>query len=318
MNQSLQDVYRDAHQGVRASFGDDLEGALDYYTPLVRFVSGVCPPSDAAPTRLLDVGCGVGWSTFAFGSHGYDATGIDLNPAAFEPPPHERCTLREGSATEIPFPADSFEAVVCYQCLEHVPEPALALDEMARVCRPGGVVAVVGPNLVSPLLGVILALRPSAWKSIRFRRRPGMARHPYGNTISEVFAVGLLRGAQLAAKLARRSPHFSMREPDGNLPFQADNDACYLCNPTDLIAHFRGRGLRIERRGKPGRPPLAYLLAGGTWVAARKPDPTPARPVAPPPVPLRQGPPPRPRPDAAPVSPAGSRRGEAPPPSRHA
>jgi len=273
MSESVQAMYGESAAAVRASFKDDSVRALDYYAPLLHFVTGVAPPGvPAGTTRLLDVGCGSGWSTFAFAAAGYDATGIDLNPAAFEPPHRDRCRLLRGSATEVPFAAESFDAVVCYQCLEHVPDPRQALDEMARVCRPGGVVVVVGPNLVSPTPGVAHAARPSSWRSLRLRRGAGTPRHPYGNTLPEIAAVALLRAAQLGGKLARRTPQFLMREPDAVPPFHADNDACYLCNPTDLIADFRRRGFAVVRRGKPGRPPLAYLFAGGTWVAARKPD----------------------------------------------
>jgi hypothetical protein len=98
-----------------------------------------------------------------------------------------------------------------------------------------------------------------------------MAKHPYGNTLPEILGLALLRSAQLVAKLIRRSPRFLMREPDSVPPFQADNDACYLCNPTDLLSYFKGQGFQIEQRGKPAPLPLSYLLAGGTWVAARKP-----------------------------------------------
>ncbi len=269
MDDPVNALYRNARTGVRASFGADLGRALSYYAPLVEFVSGIKPAENA---RLLDVGCGVGWSTFAFAEAGYEATGIDLNAAAFEPPPHPRCHLREGSATDIPFPSDSFDVVVSYQCLEHVSAPARALDEMARACRPGGTVAIVGPNLVSPLPGIAYAIKPSSWKGFPARRRPGMARHPYGNTPIEILEIAILRGFQMASKLVSRGPRFSMRQPDYVPPFHADNDACYLCNPIDLISYFRGRGFAIQRRGKPGRPPFSYLLAGGTWVAARKPS----------------------------------------------
>ncbi len=281
MNESAQAMYSSSGEAVRASFGKDHARAIEYYTPLLHFVSGVFPPQGQPPyTRLLDIGCGSGWSTLAFAEAGYDSTGIDLNPAAFEPPAHERCQLRQGSATEVPFPPDSFDVVVCYQCLEHVPAPSRALDEMARVCRPGGVIAIVGPNLVSPLPGLLYAAKPSSWRSLPFRRRPGMPRHPYGNTWPEILLIALLRGTQLLAKLVRRTPHFTMREPDTKPPFHADNDACYLCNPTDLITFFRRHGYRIERRGKPGRLRLAYLVAGGTWVAARKPGPEFAQPLS--------------------------------------
>jgi SAM-dependent methyltransferase len=272
MSEPVQAIYRTSDAHVRASFGTNQKEAFDYYAPLVEFVSGLRRSRDAAgAVELLDVGCGTGWSTHAFASTGYQATGIDLNAAAFEPPPHPSCRLREGSATEIPFPDGTFDAVVCYQCLEHVPDPARALEEMVRVCRPDGVVVVVGPNLVSPYPGLAAAARPSSWRSLRFRRRPNMPRHPYGNTVPEIVAFGLLRGIQLSTKLLRRTPRFTMREPDTTPPFHGDNDACYMCNPSDLIAYFRCRGFQVERRGKPGRPPFSYLFAGGTWVAARKP-----------------------------------------------
>ena len=89
-------------------------------------------------------------------------SGLDLNENAFEPPATERLTFRRGSAMDIPFPEDSFDVVVTYQCLEHVPDPERALTEMARVCKPGGVVCVVGPNLVSPTVPLVYqASRPA-------------------------------------------------------------------------------------------------------------------------------------------------------------
>ena len=76
-----------------------------------------------------------------------------------------------------------------------------------------------------------------------------------------------LCGEEITGSFAR----FKKFGSDQYMTFHADNDACYLCNPVDLITFFRSHGYRIERRGKPGRPPLSYLFAGGTWVAARKP-----------------------------------------------
>jgi SAM-dependent methyltransferase len=43
-----------------------------------------------------------------------------------------------GSASTIPFASGSADVVVCSQVLEHVPDPAAALAEMARVLKPGG------------------------------------------------------------------------------------------------------------------------------------------------------------------------------------
>ncbi len=47
--------------------------------------------------------------------------------------------------TAIPAPDASFDAILCSEVLEHVPEPTHALDEFARLLKPGGVVILTAP-----------------------------------------------------------------------------------------------------------------------------------------------------------------------------
>src|SRR3546814_8619033 len=47
----------------------------------------------------------------------------------------------------LPFPDQSFEAVICSEVLEHVPDPRLVLDEIARVLKPGGCLLLTVPFL---------------------------------------------------------------------------------------------------------------------------------------------------------------------------
>ena len=63
------------------------------------------------------------------------------------------------------FPDDTFDVVHAHQVLQHVADPVRALREMARVCRPGGVVAVRDSDYAAfawypllPALGEWLAL----------------------------------------------------------------------------------------------------------------------------------------------------------------
>jgi SAM-dependent methyltransferase len=54
----------------------------------------------------------------------------------------ETIDLAVGDVHALDFPDASFDVVHAHQVLQHVADPALALREMTRVCRPGGVVAV--------------------------------------------------------------------------------------------------------------------------------------------------------------------------------
>jgi ubiquinone/menaquinone biosynthesis C-methylase UbiE len=47
--------------------------------------------------------------------------------------------------TSIPAPDDSFDAILCSEVLEHVPEPTHALDEFTRLLKPGGVLILTAP-----------------------------------------------------------------------------------------------------------------------------------------------------------------------------
>ena len=46
---------------------------------------------------------------------------------------------------DIPEPDASFDAVLCTEVLEHLPDPVRALDEMARLLRPGGIFIITAP-----------------------------------------------------------------------------------------------------------------------------------------------------------------------------
>lgn len=47
--------------------------------------------------------------------------------------------------TMIPAPDASFDAILCSEVLEHVPEPTHALDEFVRLLKPGGTLILTAP-----------------------------------------------------------------------------------------------------------------------------------------------------------------------------
>jgi SAM-dependent methyltransferase len=267
---TLRNLYATGKQ-VRRSFKHDDHRAEAYYNDYITFVRRCMGPGLVEPRRrLLDVGCGVGWSSFIFAWAGYQVTGIDLNASAFEPPAHENLTLVEGTVLELPFSDASYDVVTAYSALEHIPDPGAAMREMVRVCRPGGIICIVGPNLLSPYQSLkFLALN---LKNGVFRRRPGMARHPFGNTVPESLKSFPINMGRTFSKLLSppKKANFIMRIPDTIPPFHGDNDACYLCNPMDVCADLKRNGCRIEQNGAYGRARVLAPFVGGTWVAAQK------------------------------------------------
>jgi SAM-dependent methyltransferase len=53
----------------------------------------------------------------------------------------------QADAARTPFASGAFDAVVCTELLEHVPDPQPVLAEIARVLRPGGIVLITAPFL---------------------------------------------------------------------------------------------------------------------------------------------------------------------------
>ena len=50
-----------------------------------------------------------------------------------------------GDATRLPFPDDTFDRIIASEVMEHIPDDLAALDELTRVLRPGGTMAITIP-----------------------------------------------------------------------------------------------------------------------------------------------------------------------------
>jgi ArsR family transcriptional regulator len=100
--------------------------------------------------RVLDIGTGTGRIAELLEPQAEHVTGLDKSPemlrlarARLQDLAGDRVALVQGDFGALPFPPASFDTVVFHQVLHYAQEPAYALAEAARVCRPGGRIAIV-------------------------------------------------------------------------------------------------------------------------------------------------------------------------------
>ncbi|MCH4546078.1 class I SAM-dependent methyltransferase [Rhizobium changzhiense] len=97
--------------------------------------------------RVLDVGCGTGSLAFTLAETPglQEIVAIDYSPvfveAATRRNTDSRVSIRQADACALPFEDNRFDRAMSLLVLHFVPEAGKAVSEMARVVRPGGVVA---------------------------------------------------------------------------------------------------------------------------------------------------------------------------------
>jgi ubiquinone/menaquinone biosynthesis C-methylase UbiE len=110
-----------------------------------QFVERLAVPSGA---RVLDVACGTGNTAVPAARAGAEVTGVDIATNLLEQAQKraasERLKIRfqEGDAEELPFPDHSFDMVITMFGAMFAPRPERVANELLRVCKPGGQIAM--------------------------------------------------------------------------------------------------------------------------------------------------------------------------------
>jgi demethylmenaquinone methyltransferase/2-methoxy-6-polyprenyl-1,4-benzoquinol methylase len=109
---------------------------------------------NGADLRVLDVGCGTGYTTSGVLSKRdvCEVVGLDMNPVQLSKGVKNlhlekaRLSISRGDAENLPFIDDSFDAIISVGAIEYFPDPERVLKELARVANPNGNVIVCGPE----------------------------------------------------------------------------------------------------------------------------------------------------------------------------
>jgi ubiquinone/menaquinone biosynthesis C-methylase UbiE len=89
--------------------------------------------------NLLDIGCGDGGFSFQFILKGWQVSGIDLTAEQVEQARAKKVQAVQGDASQkLPFPDQSFTAVVASEVIEHLVDTDRFLEDIWRVLKPQG------------------------------------------------------------------------------------------------------------------------------------------------------------------------------------
>lgn len=139
--------------------------------------------------RTLEVGCGTGRFSSQIIERGAKLTVVDIGRALTGNVCGKlACAGTAADACRLPFASNAFDIVISSECIEHTAAPLLAIEEMCRVCKPGGQVCLTTPNRVwYPLLLASQSLRIRRFSGVEHWLFPGQAaRAMRNNAMSDI------------------------------------------------------------------------------------------------------------------------------------
>jgi SAM-dependent methyltransferase len=210
--------------------------------------------------RVLDVGSGNGLLQDAV----TDYTGLDISATArrFYHKP-----FVEGSATDMPFPDATFDALWSIWVLEHIPNPERALNEMRRVLKPGGVMFLMPAFDVMRYQAQGYGVRNYSdfnWIGKLIKASVPVAQSKFVHYL-HYHQVRLIRSTGVRMTGGPSRLRFVRLRPNYDQYWQADSDAAISVSAHELYLWFKTRGDEClncpsEARMTLRDPDLPYLV----------------------------------------------------------
>jgi len=187
--------------------------------------------------RVLEVGSGRGYLQDIV----EDYTGLDIS-ASVASRYHKPFVV--ASATAMPFPDNSFDAIWTVWVLEHIPEPEAALREMRRVLKPGGVIFLATAWNCTTWGADGLDVRPFGdfnWRGKLVKASIPVRSSPYFIMLYQLPIRGI-RWLNYQFGGAGTKLRFRKLEPNYDIYWESDSDAAISLDRYETYLWFRARG----------------------------------------------------------------------------
>src|SRR5262245_21999605 len=248
-----------------------------------RTSTGAAGANPGHRRKVLDVGCGTGILSRALVSFGdiVKVTGIDPVQAylsfAREAVPTRRAQFEVGAAESLPFADSAFDAALALLVLQDFVDPEQAVREMARVTRPGGVVATCQWDFQDglPMLSLFWQAAEAAAPDAVFRQRSRNPppRYATPNDLEALWRNCGLSDIKMATlELSMEFPSFDdywQPFPGGSTPTSAFAAAINSQSGGALTRVIREKIRRVQPNGNFIFPARAWAVKGSVQSPSR-------------------------------------------------
>ncbi len=165
----------------------------------VDFKKLIVNPGD----RVLDAGCGFGRHSLECLMKGADVFSMDLDLESLRKTRFSLFQIRNeykkmnpflvhsGDALKLPYKDASFDAIICSEVMEHVSDDSLACQELVRVLKKNGKIAITVPTYFSEVLYDMLSYEYFSTPGGHIRKYlPKKLCRIMSNSGLEIYAIG--------------------------------------------------------------------------------------------------------------------------------
>lgn len=119
----------------------------NFFKSLLLMDNSVIEPKFKKPGKILDIGCGNGWTLFQFKSKGWSVFGVEPSKVGAKAGNDAGLNIFNGELIEANYQTSSFDYVRSNHSFEHIHNPIETLKEIDRILKPNGTLLIGIPNI---------------------------------------------------------------------------------------------------------------------------------------------------------------------------